>query len=529
MALNTRFVMDEFWQVGQSKYLANGLFSTIWPVKAVGYVVFYKIAHIVGSDCVSIVLAARLQVALLSFGTIFLIYKVARAMGESQTRALVIVLVLLAFSTFIERIFRTRAEPVALFFAVGALLLLLRHPSAGWRSLWIAGVLSGLSFLSTQKAVYFNVALGASLLTEAVASRQLASGFRRAVMLFGGWASAVACYSFIFGGSDFFAVAANVFLAPIDLAANAHKFYGDFDHFLVSMFRKNFLLYFLSAMGLLIALTKSARANSARRLALSFSFVIIGFVFAHNQPWPYVFVMVLPFLSLWVLVPFDAFDQKQIIQRLLVATLVIGVSYSYLRNLEYLRHDNRIQLSLLAEADRLLPDGGTYFDGIGMLPHHLEEPRIWLDARGVYSTLRDGKSSPLYQSLMQSPPDMVIRSYRTTNLDSLLHSVFENRYQPVSPNILVPGRSLPNAEEVVFDTPVAGSYALYGSSGAPLDRRLRIDGVWVYAPFKLNVGRHVVLAEPGDDLLYLLPSGLALGPLSKDPHPLSLFDGVYSF
>ena len=34
-ALNSRFVMDEFVQLGWAKYLGNGLFDTVWHPKAV--------------------------------------------------------------------------------------------------------------------------------------------------------------------------------------------------------------------------------------------------------------------------------------------------------------------------------------------------------------------------------------------------------------------------------------------------------------------------------------------------------------
>jgi hypothetical protein len=35
LAWNRRFVMDEFVQFGWAKYLRHGLFTTIWPAKAV--------------------------------------------------------------------------------------------------------------------------------------------------------------------------------------------------------------------------------------------------------------------------------------------------------------------------------------------------------------------------------------------------------------------------------------------------------------------------------------------------------------
>jgi hypothetical protein len=78
-AWHSRFVMDEFVQFGWAKYLGNGLFDTIWHAKAVGYVLFYKLAHLVGTDAVSTLLVGRMQVALLACATIAIIYGCARA------------------------------------------------------------------------------------------------------------------------------------------------------------------------------------------------------------------------------------------------------------------------------------------------------------------------------------------------------------------------------------------------------------------------------------------------------------------
>lgn len=74
LALNARFVMDEFVQLGWAKYFSNGLFDTIWHPKAVGYAVFYEIAHLIGWDATSILLAGRMQTALLTCATVAMVY-----------------------------------------------------------------------------------------------------------------------------------------------------------------------------------------------------------------------------------------------------------------------------------------------------------------------------------------------------------------------------------------------------------------------------------------------------------------------
>ena len=109
--------------------------------------------------------------ALLACGTLATVYGLARSLGESRVRAALIVLVLLSFSNFIERIFETRGDPLSVFFAAAALLVAARARDRSWRVV-AAGVLSGLAFLATQKAVYFNFALGVALVGDATLERR---------------------------------------------------------------------------------------------------------------------------------------------------------------------------------------------------------------------------------------------------------------------------------------------------------------------------------------------------------------------
>ena len=91
LAWNSRFVMDEFAQLGWAKYLGHGLLETIWPAKAAGATAFYKLAHLSGWDAQSILLIGRMQTALLGCATLAMLYGCARALGESRVRALAIV------------------------------------------------------------------------------------------------------------------------------------------------------------------------------------------------------------------------------------------------------------------------------------------------------------------------------------------------------------------------------------------------------------------------------------------------------
>ena len=129
-----------------------------------GFAVFIDLAHLIGWDARSMLLIGRMETAVLACGTLALVYAIARSLGQSRTRAALVVLVLLSFSNFIERIFETRAEPLATFFGTAALLAAVRSDRR--RGIVGAGVPGGLAFLATQKSIYFDVALGLAVIGE---------------------------------------------------------------------------------------------------------------------------------------------------------------------------------------------------------------------------------------------------------------------------------------------------------------------------------------------------------------------------
>lgn len=527
LALNTRFVMDEFGQLGFAKYLSNGFFNTVWPAKAVGYAVFYKVAHLIGWDAASVLLIGRLQTALLALGTLAIIYGCARALGEDRLRALLILLVLLSFSNFMERIFRTRAEPLAVFFAAAALLVILRGQADRARTIVAAGILSGLSFLATQKAVYFNVALGLALVADAALAKRFAAGVARGAWLIAGWLVPVAAYCFIFGGAEPLAVARHLVFGPVEVATQAAAVYGGLRQYVVQTLARNILLHLFCFAGLILAWSRVRKLDEQRRIALVFTTVITGLVFVHDQPWPYVFVMALPFLSLWSLAVFQSWRGNTGKVRLAWAVLAAAIGVSFVKNALYLRHDNRDQLELVARAESLIAPDETYFDGVGMLPNRPEPTTLWLDRMYVLRTLREGPNSEAYRVFAETPPKIVLWSYRMDAIEPVVGPLIRDSYVRVAPNVRMAGRRLALGRTVDFDVPRAGTYALYNAAGARLDGRVEIDGALVEPPLELRPGPTKVALRAGAAEALLLPEGSYHGRFAGGGDYEQLFGGVY--
>jgi hypothetical protein len=526
-AVRAPFVMDEFIQLGWSKYLGDGLYDVIWPVKSAGYALFYYPAHAIGWDAASILMAGRLQTLLLSLGTLALLYGCARALGRSRREGLLVLLILLSFSNFIERAFRTIAEPLSLFFAVLALWVVLRGRDGKSLTFLLAGIASGLSFLATQKGIYFNVALGLGLVVDALIDRNLRDAVRRGALLVVGWLVALAVYCVGFGGPEFMAIARNLIFGPVHIATTGADPYGSLRHYVVQTLTLNPILYLFCFAGLLFAMGSLRRSPPGKRIAAVHTLVIAALVFAHNQPWPYVFIMALPFLALWSLELFDRTGGNVRNQRLLAVALGMGILMSFVRNAQYLAHDNRDQLALVERADAMLGPDDVYFDGIAMLPNHREPSTLWLDRAYVLKTRREGVRSDAYRMFLRSPPKLILWSYRMDAIAPVVMPIIAPSYVKVAPNVRLAGARLDPGRTVEFVVPVAGRYALYDLEGRAVRVPLDIGGVVRFGPRDLTRRKVSLRVRGSAGALLFVPVGDYRGRFSQQADFQDLFAAVY--
>lgn len=439
LAVNTRFVMDEFWHFTQPVYLFDGTFETIWPKKAVGYAVFYELSHLIGWDTRSMLITGRLTTACLALALTWCIYKCACALGYERITALLAVALLLSFSNFIERGFRLRSEPLATMFAAFAVLVIIRYEADRAKTLLIAGLLCGFAFVTTQKSVYFNFALGVALVIDAICMRSFTCAIKRGGLLILGWAFAIVIYGALLGGPAMLQVLEVLFLGPVELARNGGSYYEGLDAYVWQTLLRNPLQYGLVVVGFVLSVTRLRKLDNAARIFLVYTVVLTAFVFFHNQTWPYVFAMALPFLAVYGAAAATFFLRHSKRWTAIMVGVIIAIAVqSTVRNVQYMNHDNRAQLALAQFAEARLAKDDTYFDGIGMIPSRRMEPRLWLDAQGVRKTKEEGQNSALYSALLGAEPHLVISTYRTDNLGEVFNSVLEIRYGFLTPHIMLP-------------------------------------------------------------------------------------------
>ncbi|HEY0789216.1 MAG TPA: hypothetical protein VGE86_11265, partial [Thermoanaerobaculia bacterium] len=426
---------------------------------------------------------------------------------------------------YIERSFRIRADTVAVVFAVAALWVLL---SWGRRSLGIAavGLLSAGAFLTTQKAVYVVIALGLAVLAF---GGTLSERIRRVAIYGAAAGAALLLYAVAFGGTDFLRVLEMVFTSPLSVALDADDFYSDLAVYVWQTLGRNWFAYALCAGGALVAAARFRRGADELRAALVFTVVITTFVFMHNQPWPYVFVMALPFLSLWApeipgLLARRAEWQEASALLLALAVLALGFG----RNLAYLDHVNTAQRFVVRQAESLLAPEDRYQDGLGMVPMRREAVESWWDAMNAtlfLRAVRAGDRGEIHR-ILENHPKLWIVNYRVLNLMPVLEPYLRRSYVLVSPNIFLAGAIVRSGGETTFANHWPGAYELYAPDGKPAAIPFEIDGRAVAGPTMIPVGSHRVrTGAPG--AYALLPAGLRVPPRDEMGPPIDLFPRVY--
>ncbi len=530
-ALRSRWVMDEFAQGYMSSFLELGLYRAIDPIKTALPQLVLQVPRELLDSAVAILTAWRLTgwlVALLTIGaTLFAAHRARRGAVWTSIAALA----LLSFSNFLEHSYRVRNDSFAVLLAVLAFGASLRERRDA-RSAWLPGLLGGLAFLCTQKTAYH---VGALALGQIV--RGWGEGGRRpaAVRLarYGAGASLpLLVYAVGFAGPEFAEVIRAVFLSPVDPSLMSAEFHSDLRRYIAQTLVRNPAAYLVCACGLLTVLARWKELEPRVRGAAVATVLITALVFAHVQPWPYVFVMAIPFLAVWAPHAFDVVPLRR--QGLAVAVVVALLSFSFVRNVAVLRDNKRQQFEVVGQAEALLGKEDRYFDGIAMVPNRSiagRHPWWWWDAPALaklQARWNAGDHSEITQ-ILRDQPKVWILNYRFRPMEPILMPIWQGGTVRVAANLLLSGREIGAAEEVVFENLWAGDYRLYDASGALVAADPIVDAVPCPAPCRIEDGRRRV-SNPLPERVFLLPSDFRpLGPLPHEGPTLDIFARIYDF
>lgn len=511
LAWNSFFVMDEFQHAGYARYFDYGLYDVLWPFKTVLWAGYYRLSHALANDATQLVRMARLQTIALALAMLALVYRITRNTGRSSLHSLFAVAVVLSFSTFMERSFRIRAEPIAVVFGLAAVWAVCRSRMFHWH-VFAAGILSGAAFLSTQKAVYLNLALGLGLVANALAARSVRRAAIQGAVLLGGWTLTLLIYAVAFRGTDVVPVLSQVFGKPVSLAVHGAKIYPNIGGFITQTLERNVLPYALCGLGWILATRRVLGEDGPSRVLWVFSAVITACVFNHTQPWPYVFVMVIPCIGPWAAEVPEAFRSRS--EQAVALAFFALLALSFPRNIKYLDHGNGRQLETVATAEALLGPDDVYMDGVGMVPtRQVALAGAWWDRPHV----AEARQNPaIIEDILDQTPKLWILNYRTDKLDHLLSPVFDRSYVPVATNVLLSGAVIDGEREVTFDAVWEGDYRIYTLNGKPADVAVEVDGDLRRGVVSIERGAHRLrVVEPGASYVLLpadVPEGLTIPP-----------------
>lgn len=531
LAWNSRYVMDEYTQATFPLYIPMGFYDGLDPIKTVLYIYVFEAAHRLTRHAVDLLHVARMEGALLAFLAAAATFGISRRLGRSRFEAWFAVSVLFSFTNFIERSFRIRSDTVAVFFTTAAAFVAVGGEGPG--RAFLAGLLAGGAFLSTQKAVYPLAALGLAFAVSGLGFFPVRRQLARLGGYAGGVMAALLAYGIWFDLRNPLRVLSMVFLSPLHFAPlHGNPFYAGIRGLYVPQtLERNPVPYALAAIGLTLVLARIRSAAPRVRLAAVSAAIVTLLVFLHEQPWPYVFVMALPFLSVFAPEALSWLEARASGRgpwvRLAACALLM---WQLPRNLAYLGHDNGVQNEVVEYAERLLGPDDRYFDGIGMIPtRYLAQPVSWeaLVLEGVRVELARGDDRSIMR-ILDSRPKLWILNYRVHALREYLPRLLDPSYVRVHPDVLLTGAFFRDARPVTFVNRWPGRYRLFRPDGSPTGEPWRLDDRENGADGFVPAGSHEIVASLADGPRYLLPLGTTFVMPLPVTSPLdNLFYGVY--
>lgn len=332
-------------------------------------------------------------------------------------------------SNWLERSSELRVDTLTSFVGLFSLFLLLARRWTG------AGVVAALSFLVSQKGVYFLAASLVALCLMWVRTPRVAT--LRPLLRFGaGYATPIAAYLLGFSTmASWDRTASTTFLRHRAIALTV--LYPHIRKFWTQSLERNPVFYALAVAGLLALCVRALRGwrqrdgngEADRDLALlGYALSLGACLIWHKQPWPYFFVLLVPTSFLLHAAVFeDAWRVLVALVRPRWARVAIGVvscavvlrfgaAAPATRIPTMLRQDNRYQRHMVKLASKLLRPDERYLSGVDLLYDRKQasEPlrRVSHPRRAQLRRADRAEIMALLDELRAHPPKLVIRHER---------------------------------------------------------------------------------------------------------------------
>jgi len=525
------FIMDELVDVNLAYQVGNGLKiyqDVLWErTPLMTYILSWVISD--AESSLAAVLAARKVMWLASGILFFLVYMGGRRICGGLS-ALAAPLMLLSFSTFLDRAIRVRADLISTLLATPALLLLMA-PRLGPLSQACAGLCLGLAFITTQKAAYFVLAFALGLICRVLfetrfglvsLKRILGYGFVSALCFF---VPVLVLGFFMSQSGRLHVFLEQCFFGATDMGL-VNQTYSSTRLFVGQTVSRNPLFWGLGIAGMAILISEAIKewrkqqpiANSASAAGLAlgtWTFAMLVAISFHTVKFPYLFLNVSVCLALCAALP---------LARSLEAasgrpwdwthwSLAIGAFFClvfapYTHHARNMRsaHFHRVA-AVMARVDLITTPQDHVLDGIGIATIRRKATPYSFTARW-YNDRQAGADYPVLGYLKQKKPVVAIMNYRLDRLEPAERAFIDKYYIQDWANIHVLGA---NAQHPGGEPGRHRIHILASHPYAVLARdrsKLRLDGKVPKGIEVLSAGEHelVIEGEPQDVTIKYLPS-----------------------
>lgn len=349
-----------------------------------------------------------------------------------KPEALLLSLALLfAMSTFLERSAELRVDMLTSLAGLVGFSFLLN------RRLLLAGVFASLSFLVSQKGIYYCIASVISVLLLSFSLKEDKEFQAQAKVFLIALCLPVALYlAYWSSRSNFFDVMEMTFFRHLKLVFG--DIYGFFFRYWKQTLFRNPIFYLLALFSLRL-LVREVRLKKAgyRELALLFyGSAIILLSILHKQAWPYFFVIFLPTLFLLNTYALESWQKLELSKSFrnvcLTILLVFGFLYPLMRVEVVLARENDFQKEMLKISKLILKENETYFAGFDFLMTHEQSMHqlSWLDRERLgqlaFTPLRE--TERMVKKFAKKPPKFILKNYRLKKLSRPYQNFFSENY-----------------------------------------------------------------------------------------------------
>jgi hypothetical protein len=348
---------------------------------------------------------------------------------------------LTAMSTYLERSSALRVDMLTAWAGFISLLFLLNK-----KERW-SGFFAGLSFLISQKGIFYFVAGNSALLGYFLWYRREKNMLWRYCLFNLSALVPIGLYFALWGiVGSFVMTGHSTFLSHLDIALN--KIYEIRFRFWAQTVLRNPLFYILTIFGLGFLLQRSISQKSfTEDTIVSYRLSPILFVYGatiftcglwHRQPWPYFFVILIPTFFVLVVAFFENYLAKNlswrqfILRPVTIVLIVLGLIYPLSRIIVVMDRDNSYQQHMVKLGRALLDENEFYIAGVDILYDRMQANsylrRLGKVRRENLRLANPEKIQKIIQDLEKVTPKFIMVNYRTNDLPHLLKNYIKRNY-----------------------------------------------------------------------------------------------------